>query len=314
MTLNVVVWLPIVFSILLTTLIVECSLADALQASNSIKKLKLSPRRSKECLLIASDNRILPLRSSQIQSILNQADVLAPRGLLDFVEIEKRDGKSVLSKKLFPNSRIIIHQICVSCIKGTTSFFQKFWWTLPMALAFVPIYSSLILKTLPSMPSWWPLTKMDRLFQSPYYGLVVTVFLSSNAFYFVSGAYLLSKFSSVGSSLKGYHVLGFLLFLSGTVSTVFHYFQALGSFRIAEALCYIDHAVAVTSILSFWHRCGRPGKLTTILGISGLIMLVITDPLHIYPYLHSSWHGLSAGAAILWAHDGVKRRKLCPDV
>ena len=110
--------------------------------------------------------------------------------------------------------------------------------------------------------------------------------------------------------MQGYQMLGGLVLTAGVVSTIFHYFQALGSFRIAEALCYIDHAVAVTSILSFWNRCGRPGVCTTVIGLTGIAMLVITDPLHIYPYLHSTWHGLSAAAAIMWAHDGVKRR-LC---
>jgi hypothetical protein len=309
MTFYVIIKLLIVISILFMTVIVECSLADALIASKSIKKLWISPHRNSERIFVATDDRILTLRSNQIQSILKQADSLNPRSVSDLIVINTRDSKSILSKKLFPKKRCFLHQICVSCINGTTSYLRKFWWTLPMILAFIPIYSSIFLKTLPSMPNWWPLTKMDRLFQSPYYGLVATLFLSSNAFYFISGAYLLSRFSPATSSLKGYQILGILLLLSGTVSTIFHYYQALGSFRIAEALCYVDHALAVTSILSFWHRCGRPGKLTTLLGISGLIMLVITDPLHIYPYLHSTWHGLSAGAAILWAHDGAKRRE-----
>lgn len=184
-----------------------------------------------------------------------------------------------------------------------------------MALAIVPVYSSLVWNVLPTMPHWWPLTRMDQLFTSPSWNLIVTVFLSSNLFYFASGAYLLGRFSLLSKTayagktgLKGFPMLGGLIMTAGAVSTTFHYFQALGSFRIAEALCYVDHAVAISSILYFWHRCGRPGLAASLMAAAGFATLAITQPLVIYPYLHSAWHGLSAGAAVFWANDGVNRR------
>ena len=191
------------------------------------------------------------------------------------------------------------------CVVGL----KRWWWALPMILAFVPAFTMLTYNELPSMPQWWPLTKMDQLLQNPSYGLTVALFLSSNAFYFASGVYLLNRFKSKSTSMQGYQRLGALVLIAGAISTIFHSFQALGSFCIAEALCYIDHAVAVTSTLSFWHRCGRPGVVTTVIGLAGVIALVITDPLPLYPLLHSSWHGLSAVAAVLWAHDGMNRHE-----
>ena len=86
---------------------------------------------------------------------------------------------------------------------------------------------------------------------------------------------------------------------SGLISTVFHTEQALGSYALANSLCYIDHAIAGTATFYFFHTCGLPSKRVWALGVAGLACLAIPHPA--YAWLHSSWHFLSAGAATLWA-------------
>jgi hypothetical protein len=301
MTFHASVWL--LFMVLMS-LLFDGSLADALHMASPLRQQ--APLQKKSFPSFLKDySKIVCL--SETSSTLFQSDAVASRNFADIPTFSMDERLSILPDQLL-QGRSAVHKFCVAVAKGSFSFVKRWWWALPMGLAFVPVYSSLVLKVLPSMPHWWPLTKMDKLLNNPKYGLIVTVFLSSNAFYLASGLYLLTRFSCKSNAMQGYKMLGTLVLTAGVVSTVFHYYQALGSFRIAEALCYIDHAVAITSILSFWHRCGRPGVFTTILGLTGIATLVITDPLHIYPYLHSAWHCLSAGAAILWAHDGVNRR------
>lgn len=285
----------------------DWSFADALHLSPStMRPSRTLPKTSFSNIFVDDSQKKI---SSELETPLfppsDAAAAVPSRRITDISFPALRDYNSHF---LLPSRRSAVSNFCIAVAKGSASFLKRWWWALPMGLAFVPVYSSLVLKVLPSMPHWWPLTKMDRLFVYPSYGLIVTVFLSSNVFYFASGMYLLKRFSRKSNAMQGYRMLGGLVLTAGVVSTIFHYFQALGSFRIAEALCYIDHAVAVTSILSFWSRCGRPGVCTTVIGLAGIATLVITDPLHIYPYLHSTWHGLSAAAAILWAHDGVERR------
>ena len=297
--------------VVLLSLFVDWSFADALHLSPTTTALppaRTFPKTSFSTFFHDDSQQKTSSQSGGTDLFQSPDEVtaVASRRLADissFPSVRDCNGHSIL-----PGGRSAVSKFCVAVATGSTSFLKRWWWALPMGLALVPVYSSLVFNVLPSMPHWWPLTKMDQLFMNPSYGLIVTVFLSSNVFYLASGLYLLKRFSRKANAMQGYQMLGGLVLTAGVVSTVFHYFQALGSFRIAEALCYIDHAVAVTSILSFWNRCGRPGVCTTIIGLAGMATLVITDPLHIYPYLHSTWHGLSAAAAILWAHDGVRRR------
>lgn len=285
----------------------DWSFAEALHLSPStMRQSRTFPKTSFSNIFLDDSQQII---SSQLETpLFPPSDASSAVASLKLTDISLPALRDYNSHFLLLSGRSALSNFCVAVAKGSASFLKRWWWALPMGLAFVPVYSSLVLKVLPSMPHWWPLTKMDQLFSNPSYGVIATVFLSSNLFYFASGLYLLKRFSRKSNAMQGYQMLGGLVLAAGVVSTIFHYFQALGSFRIAEALCYIDHAVAVTSILSFWNRCGRPGVCTTVIGLAGIATLVITDPLHIYPYLHSTWHGLSAAAAILWAHDGVKRR------
>jgi hypothetical protein len=301
----------------LLSLLVDASLADAFHMSSSPLRSS-SPSRRNFKSIDDSATTIMPGTSAASSALSQSAEVA------DTTRTQIRGGSvgvpslettlSMLPDQIL-QGRSAVHKFCVSAAKSTFSVFKKCWWALPMALAIVPVYSALVWNVLPTMPHWWPLTRMDQLFTSPSWNVIVTVFLSSNLFYFVSGAYLWGRFSWESKShadgstgLKGFPMLGGLIMTAGAVSTTFHYFQALGSFRIAEALCYVDHAVAISSILYFWHRCGRPGLAASLMAAAGFATLAITQPLVIYPYLHSAWHGLSAGAAVFWANDGVNRR------
>lgn len=285
-----------VFLCILLTLLVEGSVTDALHISSGVKKSpSVKVVKENDSRLFASS---MFRTGADAKSIPFQDDV----------------GNVLQSKLLMIPSQILqgrsqVQNAAVSLTKAGVSLIKKWWWALPFSLAFVPVYTTLVHNVLPTMPSWWPLTKMDQLLHHPSSNLIITAFLSSNLFYFISGSYLLVSLKRNSNVLaQGFSKLGMFILTAGVVSTVFHYFQALGSFQIAEALCYVDHAVAISSILYFWQRCGRPGLVASILGGLGLVTLAITEPLSMYPWLHSTWHGLSAGAAVCWAHDGVRRR------
>jgi hypothetical protein len=100
-------------------------------------------------------------------------------------------------------------------------------------------------------------------------------------------------------------MLGVWILLAGAVSTIFHSVQALGSYVIAESLCYVDHGVAISAFLYYFKTCGFPSKKVWALGIAGLLALVFTHPF--YAVLHSLWHFLSAAAATLWAIESHDR-------
>ena len=205
-----------------------------------------------------------------------------------------------------------VSRALASVAKGIGTAFRRSWWCLPMLLAVVPLYSSVVLGTPASMPSWWPLTRMDHIFKSPYAKLIIGIFLGSNISYFISGSYLLLRetgtlaHATLPKTLKGYPLLGVLVLAAGSVSTAFHSVQALGCFQLANVLCYIDHAVAISAIFYFWHRCGKPSRTTAVLSAVGLGTLVVAGP-H-YAWLHSAWHLLSASAAVVWAQDGYAKR------
>lgn len=301
-------------------LLIDASLADAaLHISSPLRTTTASLRRNLQPSDVSAGKAMSPDAAST--SALFQSDSTVDpllrggsAGAAGTLESSSSPSTRFLIPEQILQSRTAIYQFCTSTAKSSWNVLKRCWWALPMSLAIVPVYSALVCKVWPTMPYWWPLTRMDQLFTSPSWGLIVTVFLSSNLFYFASGAYLLGRFSWNNNrnddtrNLKGFPMLGTFIIAAGTVSTIFHYFQALGSFRIAEALCYLDHAVAISAISYFWHRCGRPGLAASLMATAGLATLAITKPIVIYPYLHSAWHGLSAGAAVFWAHDGMRRR------
>jgi hypothetical protein len=186
------------------------------------------------------------------------------------------------------------------------------WYIWPMMLAIIPVYCAVFQGTYASMPHWWPCVKMDMIRQSKDAALVIGGFLLSNIAYFVSGGVLLQKFP-FRSAKKGllpikptrFTNLGLWILTAGTVSTIFHAVQALGSYAVAESLCYIDHGIALSAGFYFLKTCGFPSRKVLTLGIAALATLALSHPC--YAFLHSTWHFLSAAVATLWAVEGYDR-------
>lgn len=219
-------------------------------------------------------------------------------------------------------------QCSAATVAAGKNLCQTSWWASPMFACLIPVYHALVLQQNPSMPHWWRVFPMDHLWNSPDAIAIVGFFLMSNLAYFLSAAYLVAMFPPVPSagtattstglaateeseaktgrlstllSLRPtkHTGLGLWVVAAGAISTLFHSFQALGEYGIAEGLCYIDHGVALTAIFYFWRVLGRPSPATCVVSLAGLVTLVLTHPG--YAYLHSTWHLLSATAAILWA-------------
>jgi len=151
--------------------------------------------------------------------------------------------------------------------KGVSFGVRQSWWTFPMLIILFPILSAFN-GTYAKMPSWWSFVHIDHLRNNKIGQLICTAFLLSNAFYFVSGLYLLNKVklrnlsfnakTSIGSSKDAsaykarYPMLGWLVLCSGMISLLYHTFQALGPLPVAESLCFIDHGLAISSFFLFF--------------------------------------------------------------
>lgn len=222
--------------------------------------------------------------------------------------------------------------------RGKVKTLKRYWWSLPLGLCLVPLVTSVLLETTPATPCWWKLVNLEPLWQSPpadhaRVNSLLTLFLCSNASYLIAGLFLLRKYPMV--KLRDEHSilppasrvsisppfaplivkyvpsrgtwLSLWMLLAGFVSTVFHAVQAYGEYITAEAWCYFDHGVAITATLYYLHYCKAPQRLTWIVGGLGVLLLAI--PLPGYLFLHSTWHFLSAGAAVLWALQPAARRR-----
>lgn len=197
-----------------------------------------------------------------------------------------------------------------SLISSIIHLVRKYWWCFPMVLAFIPPYCVLFKGSCASMPDWWKVVNLDHIFASDSANLIIGQFLGSNVAYVFTGSYLLKRFRFFGRSQSGsteirpteFSMLGVWVLMAGLISTVFHSVQALGSYVLAENLCYLDHAVACSAILYFFKTCGIPSKTASVIGAVSLVTLVVSTPG--YAWFHSTWHYLSAATATRWALDG----------
>lgn len=184
---------------------------------------------------------------------------------------------------------------------------MQYWWTFPMILCFVPLISHSLFQHTALTPDFWKMVNMQYIAESPDALMVIGCFLGSNIAYIIAALFLLIRYPS-RILPRG---IGLWILSAGVISTIFHSVQAIGDTIIAEALCYVDHGIAATAILYFWNVCGKPppeSKKFWLLAISGLVALCC--PLKPgYAWLHSTWHFLSAGAAVVWALEGKLRRK-----
>jgi len=210
----------------------------------------------------------------------------------------------------------LIRATGLALVSLTTSIIRsirKFWWCFPMFLALVPPYCVIFKGSYASMPDWWSVVDMDHIAASDNANWIIVPFLGSNIAYALSGIYLMNRFRFFKRSQNGrlefrptkFSLLGVWVSMAGLISTIFHSVQALGSYALAENLCYLDHAVAGSAILYFFDTCGVPSKMASTIGAVALVALVVTTPS--YAWLHSFWHYLSAATATLWALDGHTR-------
>jgi hypothetical protein len=194
------------------------------------------------------------------------------------------------------------------------SLVRQYWWLSPMSLAIIPLYCAIFKGTCATMPDWWNVVPMEHLAGAENAPWIIGHFLGSNLSYFISGAYLIlkrfpllrkSKTEGIKIRLTKFSMLGVWITLAGAVSTVFHSVQALGPYPLAQSLCYLDHAVAISAFCYFVETCGCPSKRVLSMGGASLMTLCVTSPG--YTLLHSSWHYLSAATATLWALEGYGR-------
>eukprot|EP00529_Nitzschia_sp_RCC80_P024072 CAMPEP_0113488718 /NCGR_PEP_ID=MMETSP0014_2-20120614/26161_1 /TAXON_ID=2857 /ORGANISM="Nitzschia sp." /LENGTH=447 /DNA_ID=CAMNT_0000382439 /DNA_START=180 /DNA_END=1523 /DNA_ORIENTATION=- /assembly_acc=CAM_ASM_000159 len=104
-------------------------------------------------------------------------------------------------------------------VATTKSYWKEYWWTSPMVLLLVPLYSYIFLQSHASMPSWWSVTNMDHIYHTTTTAAAATAaagssspsllsstfvllgtFLGSNIAYFISSIYLAIRFGMI--SLK----------------------------------------------------------------------------------------------------------------
>jgi hypothetical protein len=228
--------------------------------------------------------------------------------LSDVVVSTKKD-KLVVSVKMLADAMVRRMPSAISTTREpSTDLLLKSWYALPMGLALVPLYCTFCAKTSARMPHWWPVTNIDHIVASGNGGPVIAWFIFSNIAYFASGSYLVKKFPPIkqGPWLHvptRYTMLGVWVLAAGLVSTIFHSVQALGSFSMAEALCYVDHGVAISACFYYFETLPRPSRRVWALGFAGSVALVITHPGY-YAWMHSTWHFLSAAGALLWALEG----------
>lgn len=229
---------------------------------------------------------------------------------------------------------------------AVTEAAQHFWWTGPAILlcGVVPIHTLCVYQTLPTTPAVWKLVNMEFVHTAAHAVTIIAVFLASNLSYILAAAHLLRQSKNrAGTSMARTTqpflqssrerqqeppqntlpiaaaaaktavpaALGWWILAAGCMSTIFHAVQAWGDYGIAEALCYLDHGVAGTATLYFWHACGAPSLRTWLWAAAGLTTLAfpitaVYPPL--YPALHASWHVLSAIAALVWVQDASPER------
>jgi hypothetical protein len=229
-------------------LLIDGSIADALEVSFAKKnsntkgskwnraQTQVNTKQKQTCAIrVKHQERVVPSKLSQAIEVSSDLVTLGSATSVN-KQVTKQLALVVTAILTVTTS---VSRALASVARGIGTVFRRGWWCLPMLLAVVPLYSSFVLGTPASMPSWWPLTRMDHILKSPYAKLIIGIFLGSNISYFVSGSYLLLretgalKHATLPKTLKGYPLLGVLVLAAGSVSTVFHSVQALGCFQLA---------------------------------------------------------------------------------
>jgi hypothetical protein len=223
-------------------------------------------------------------------------------------------GTTTFSQTLQQSLNLPSISVSSASVTSLISLVRNYWWLTPMSLAIIPLYCAIFKGTCAAMPDWWNVVPMEHIAAADNAQWIIGHFLASNMSYFISGLYLMlkrfpllrkSRTRGIKIRMTKFSMLGAWIFLAGAVSTIFHSVQALGPYPLAQSLCYLDHAVAVSAFCYFVETCGCPSRRVLSVGGASLITLCVTSPG--YTLLHSSWHYLSAATATLWALEGYGR-------
>lgn len=305
---------------------------SAASASRSKKHVVTTPSKKLKFIPMTTTSRLLRTRQKQIQKTVRNMN----SDLLQLIDSITNTITTNVPALLFDR----ICDVLYTCI-------IPFWYLLPSILCFVPIYTLTVWQTIPVTPDVWKLVNMDFIWwyytHKPHAISVIFTFLASNASFFMAALFLLkqsypavttvtpkqiqktssstssSTVSSTAATIaaatavlnRGKNIpssLGYWVLAAGIMSTIFHTVQACGNYRIAEALCYLDHGIAGTAICHFYNRCGTPSLRTILCGIIAFITLAFPiTAIHLpsYTTLHSLWHTLAAATAVLWAYDAT---------
>eukprot|EP00978_Attheya_sp_CCMP212_P020328 scaffold58016_cov49-Attheya_sp.AAC.1 len=276
-------------------------------ASSSSTSLKMTPNGYLDALDALTKMKQNRSARSALMSPLFRSRK-QPQGNYSVSKYQKRQSSS----SNVAQATTWVKEMIYSSFRGAGVALQDSWWCLPMGLALVPLYYWLVLNAYPCTPSWWPCIQLGPLLDwsnsYAYASATVFTFLLSNMAYVFGGVYLLKYLprqqqqhnKEASEEVRKLSVMGFLILLAGGVSVIFHSIQALGPHTMAEAWCYMDHAVAITSGCYFLQHCGLPSARTLAIGLPGLLALALPRG-HAYPWMHSVWHLLSAAAAVSWA-------------
>eukprot|EP00529_Nitzschia_sp_RCC80_P021250 CAMPEP_0113454908 /NCGR_PEP_ID=MMETSP0014_2-20120614/8105_1 /TAXON_ID=2857 /ORGANISM="Nitzschia sp." /LENGTH=416 /DNA_ID=CAMNT_0000346327 /DNA_START=236 /DNA_END=1486 /DNA_ORIENTATION=- /assembly_acc=CAM_ASM_000159 len=113
----------------------------------------------------------------------------------DFSEVSRR-------------TKVVFQQL----VATTKSYWKEYWWTSPMVLLLVPLYTYIFLQSHASMPSWWSVTNMDHIHHTTTTAaaagggsssllsstfVLLGTFLGSNIAYFISSIYLAVRFGMI---------------------------------------------------------------------------------------------------------------------
>jgi hypothetical protein len=305
---------------------------SAASTSRMKKHVATSPSKTLKFIPVTTTtSRLLRRRQKQIQKTIRNMN----SDLLQLIDSITNTVTTNVPALLFDR----IYDILYTCI-------IPFWYLLPSILCFVPIYTLTVWQTIPVTPDVWKLVNMDFIWwyytHKPHAISVIFTFLASNASFFMAALFLLKQSNPVVTTITPQQIqktssstsstvsstataiaaatavlnrgkaipssLGYWVLAAGIMSTIFHTVQACGNYRIAEALCYLDHGIAGTAICHFYNRCGTPSLRTILCGIIAFITLAFPiTSIHLpsYTTLHSLWHTLAAATAVLWAYDAT---------
>ena len=185
------------------------------------------------------------------------------------------------------------------------SALHNFWWSFPLLLCAVPLYTLAVLQTLPVTPDFWKLVRLETASCCSW----VAAFLASNASYYIAAAYLHLGIDTTTTTTKP------------------------ASGRWPRAPCRPSFTpsrrrdtTASRKRSATWTTAWRARPFSTFgtpvahpragpgpWALAGLVALAWPSGgalSLLYPTLHSLWHVLSALCAVVWVRDAAAASSL----